>query len=146
MLHYMSIEEIIYLELKRGLNNMGFGFLTGGKIEFNTSCEDDFKKEMRANIPGIKPEDVVFRQLEATPYDNIFEIEISCHTRLSESDSINYSTTMKIDKREYYGFDYSVSNGLLYVTLYKEKKKDVQYFGFGFKFETKYPKQPQYYI
>ena len=126
---------------------MGIGIYTCsvGEINFDHSCESEFKKEMRANIPGIKPEDVIFRQLKATPYDDIFEVEISCHTRLSEGESINYRTIMKIDKREYYGFDYSVSNGLLYVTLYKEKKKDVQQFGFGFKFETKYPKEPQYY-
>lgn len=127
---------------------MAIGFYTcsGGEINFDHSCESEFKKEMRANIPGIKPEDVIFRQLESTPYDDIFEIEISCYTRLTEGESISYHTIMKIDKREYYGFDYSVSNGLLYITLYKEKKRDIQQFGFGFKFETKYPKPVQMWI
>lgn len=114
-----------------------------GQINFNTSSENEFKKEMRAHIPGIKPEDVEFKQLESTPYDEIFKLEIFCHTRLSEYESISYSGIMEIDKKEYYGFDYSVSNGLLYVTLYKEKKRDIQHFGFGFKFETKYPKEPK---
>lgn len=114
-----------------------------GEIEFNRSTETDFKKELRANIAGIRPEDVEFKQLEETPYDDIIKLQISCYTRLSEEEHISYSCIMDIDKREFYGFDYRVSDGLLYVTLYKEKKKDIQHFGFGFKFETKYPKEPQ---
>lgn len=117
-----------------------------GEINFNHTTESEFKKELRANIAGIRPEDVEFKQLEGTPYDDIVKLQISCHTRLSEEEHISYSCIMNIDKREFYGFDYSVSNGLLYMTLYKEKKKDVQNIGFGFKFESKYPKKEQMWI
>ena len=112
---------------------MASGFHIGsiGEIRFDRTTDSEFKKELRADIAGIRPEDVEF---------------ISCNTRLSEEEHISYSCVMDVDKREFYGFDYSVSNGLLYLTLYKEKKKDIQHIGFGFKFETKYPKKEQCWI
>lgn len=127
---------------------MASGFHIGsiGEIRFDRTTDSEFKKELRADIAGIRPEDVEFKQLEGTPYDDIIKLQISCNTRLSEEEHISYSCVMDVDKREFYGFDYSVSNGLLYLTLYKEKKKDIQHIGFGFKFETKYPKKEQCWI
>lgn len=119
---------------------MPIGIGSIGEINFNRSTENEFTKELRAQIPGIRPEDVEFKQLNSSPYDNIFNIQINCHTRIGESEFIHYSCVMEIDKKEFYGFDYAVANGLLYVTLYKEKKKDIHHIGFGFKFQTKYPK------
>lgn len=115
---------------------------TIGEINFNSVKETDFFKQLSANIPGINPEDVRFEQIEPTPYDYIVQLKISCDTKWSEEEYIGYSCVMKIDLREFYGFDYSVRNGRLCVTLYKTQKKDVQKLGFGFKFETKYQKQP----
>lgn len=117
-----------------------------GEIEFSNICESEFIKELRAQIPGIRPEDVSFKQLDSTPYDEIFKVAISCNTKLNEIESISYFGIMDINKNEFYGFDYSVSNGLLYVKLYKEKKQDIQKIGFGAKFETKYPKKEEHWI
>lgn len=122
---------------------MGIYSSSLGQIDFHSIREGEFIKKLKANIPGIKPEDVEFKLLESTPYDEIFKLQIFCHTRLTENESVSYSGIMEIDKKEFYGFDYVVKDGVLYITLYKEKKKDVQHFGFGFKFETKYPKEPK---
>ncbi len=112
-----------------------------GEIKFDRECDDEFTKLLIADIPGISPEDVKFEQIDPTPYDDIIHLRISCSTKLSETESVGYLGIMKIDLREFYGFDYWVSNGMLYLKLYKARKKDIQQLGFGFCFVPKYSKK-----
>lgn len=123
---------------------MNWCSLSVGEIKFDHITEDEFTVEMRANIPGVKPEDVRFEQIgNPIAYDEILQLKIVCDTRLSEGEFVNYCCVVPIDLKEFYGFDYRVSNGLLYLKLYKEKKRDIQQLGCGFCFNTKYPRDPR---
>lgn len=114
-----------------------------GEIKFDRTIEDEFTVEMRANIPGAKPEDVRFEQIGSpVAYDEV-QLKIVCNSQLSEGEFVNYSCVMPIDLKEFYGFDYRVFDGLLYLKLYKEKKRDIQQLGCGFRFNTKYPIDPR---
>lgn len=117
--------------------------MTIEQINFNKQTENEFVKILWAKIPGIAPEDVEFKELSEidTPYNDIFNIKISCDTSISETMSYHYSTILKLDKREFYGFDYAVFNGLLKVILYKTYGKEVNQIGFGSKFISKYPRK-----
>lgn len=110
-------------------------------IEFCGETTTEFTKTMRANIPGINPEDVTFEKLEGTPYDKIVQLRIMCSTRISESESISYSGILPVELKDFYGFDYFVRNGVLEIILYKEKKSNIQQLSFGSVFNTKYPKE-----
>ena len=117
-----------------------------GELKFNSETITEFTKTIRANVPGISPEDVTFEKLDTTPYDETVQLKITCSTRLSESESISYFGVLPINLKEFYGFDYFVRNGVLEIVLYKERKENIQWLRFGYGFKTKYPKEEQLWI
>jgi len=105
-----------------------------GEIKFASLSDGEFTEQLVADIPGIKPEDVRFEQIGCTPGDDIVHLKISCSTKLSENETVSFFGTLKIDLREFYGFDYWVCDGMLTLKLYKTKKKNIHHLGFGFQF------------
>lgn len=115
-------------------------------LSFNKCEEGEFTKTLWANIPGIPPEEVYFDKLNKEPFDETVQLRIEC-MHWDDNDHLKeYYGILPINLNEFYGFDYEVSDGVLKIILYREKKEDIQLFKHGFQLKSKYPKKPISYI
>lgn len=116
------------------------------ELEFNSRIDDEFTTTLRANVPGISGEVLQFEKECSTPYDDNIILKIHGTAKLSSVESSIVQGAIDIDLSKYYGFDYSVLNGILTIVLYKEKKKDISQLKFGGQIINKYPVLPTVWI
>lgn len=113
---------------------MGLNIYSGilKRPEFNSTYEDEFTKTMQCEIAGINKEDIEFEYKSNNKLDNNEEFALSIYgcsnnPRIKNCD-ISFGIHLNVNRKEYYGYDYFVDNGILTLILYKTYKTKIGLF------------------